>query len=43
MKPRTKCLIFWSNDKEKKTPQNKNWKYCSALYFRTLLNDFHKM
>ena len=34
-----KCLILWSNDKEKKTQQNENRKYCSVLYYGTLLND----
>ena len=43
LKPRMKCLILWSNDKEKKMQQNKNQKYSSVLYFGTLLNDFHKM
>lgn len=43
LKPRMKCLILWSNDKEKKMQQNKNRKYCSVLYFRTLLSDFHEM
>ena len=35
-----KCLILWSNDKEKKMQQNKNQKYCGVLYLGMLLNGF---